>query len=81
MIEFVRDGRIDRAEYNSLLEVLSEAKNLLPQYAADVDRAVQLIEKLLPVPGNPGGYGQLGLHKSQPHIGHLTVHYPPYARG
>lgn len=54
MIEFVRDGRIERAEYDSLFEVLCEAWNYLPQHRDDVDRALQLLAKLVPVaPAQP----------------------------
>jgi hypothetical protein len=54
MIGLVHAGLIDRKEYDSLFEVLCEAKNLLPQHADDVHRAVQLIEKLLPAPPTGG---------------------------
>jgi hypothetical protein len=54
MIALVHAGLIDRKEYDSLFEVLCEAKSLLPQHADDVDRAVQLIEKLLPPPPTGG---------------------------
>jgi len=49
MLLFVQVGLIERAEYDSLFEVLCEA-----EYTDDVERAVQLIDKLLPEPPTGG---------------------------
>lgn len=63
LMPLVDAGIIPRAEYNSLYEVLVEAKNLLPQHAADVDRAVQLIERLLPDPHRPTTGLSIGVYR------------------
>ncbi|MGI4865440.1 MAG: hypothetical protein ACRYFZ_16070 [Janthinobacterium lividum] len=56
LIGHVRAGLLNRAEYDSLFEVLCQTHNLLPWHRDDVTRTVQLVARLaqhLPFPTAP----------------------------